>query len=85
LTRTSVEAELSGPPNGLAGLHGIHDLQTEDSKVRFTVDADALNEALRHLTDLGVRSLVSQPPTLEELFLRLYEPATETSEAKVSR
>jgi ABC-2 type transport system ATP-binding protein len=85
LTRTSVEAELSGPPNGLAGLHGIHDLQTEDSKVRFTVDTDALNEALRHLTDMGVRSLASQPPTLEELFLRLYEPATETSEAKASR
>ena len=28
-----------------------------------------------------MRSLVSQPPTLEELFLRLYEPATEDSEA----
>jgi ABC-2 type transport system ATP-binding protein len=75
LTRTSVQAELKGPPDGLAGLHGIHDLQTEDSHVRFTVDADALNEALRHLTDVGLRSLVSQPPTLEELFLRLYEPA----------
>ena len=85
LTRTSVQAELTGPSNGLAGLHGIHDLQTEDSHVRFTVDADALNEALRHLTDVGVRSLISQPPTLEELFLRLYEPATETSKAKLSR
>jgi ABC-2 type transport system ATP-binding protein len=85
LTRTSVQAELTGTPNGLAGLQGIHDLQTEDGHVRFTVDAEALNGALRHLTDAGVRSLFSRPPTLEELFLRLYEPATETSEAKVSR
>jgi ABC-2 type transport system ATP-binding protein len=27
---------------------------------------------LRHLADAGVLSLVSQPPTLEELFLRHY-------------
>jgi putative exporter of polyketide antibiotics len=32
---------------------------------------------LRQLTDVGVRSLTSQPPTLEELFLRHY--ATEAS------
>jgi ABC-2 type transport system ATP-binding protein len=31
-----------------------------------------LDEALRYLTGLGVRSLTSQPPTLEELFLRHY-------------
>jgi ABC-2 type transport system ATP-binding protein len=36
---------------------------------------------LRRLTDVGVRSLTSQPPTLEELFLRHYETdlAGETS------
>jgi ABC-2 type transport system ATP-binding protein len=28
---------------------------------------------LRRLTSVGVRSLVSQPPTLEELFLRHYQ------------
>jgi len=28
---------------------------------------------LRQLTQVGVRSLTSQPPTLEELFLRHYE------------
>src|SRR5579859_4634181 len=41
LTRTSIEAELAGPPVGLDGI-------------------------------LGVRTLVSQPPTLEEMFLRHY-------------
>jgi hypothetical protein len=33
---------------------------------------EALGAALRLLTDAGVRSLVSRPPTLEELFLRHY-------------
>ncbi|GAA3224096.1 ABC transporter ATP-binding protein [Nonomuraea helvata] len=73
LTRTSIEAELAGPPDGLAGLPGVHDLTAGDGRVRFTVDNPALDQALRRLTDAGVRSLVSRPPTLEELFLRHYE------------
>jgi ABC-2 type transport system ATP-binding protein len=75
LTRTTIQAELVGPMNGLAELTGVHDLQVEDGqRVRFDVDTDEINPVLRRLTEVGVRSLVSQPPTLEELFLRLYEP-----------
>ena len=36
------------------------------------VDAESLGELIRVLGDAGVRSLVSKPPTLEELFLRHY-------------
>jgi len=36
------------------------------------VDGAELDGAVRHLTQFGIRSLVSQPPTLEELFLRHY-------------
>ncbi|GAA3617784.1 ABC transporter ATP-binding protein [Nonomuraea rosea] len=73
LTRTSIEAELAGPPDGLAGLPGVHDLRADGGRVRFTVDTAALDPALRRLTEAGVRSLVSRPPTLEELFLRHYD------------
>jgi polyether ionophore transport system ATP-binding protein len=73
LTRTSIEADLAGPANGLADLPGVHDLLVRDGHVRFDVDTPALEEALRALTSAGVRSLVSQPPTLEQLFLRHYE------------
>jgi len=73
LTRTSIEADLNGPANGLADLPGVHDLLVRDGHVKFDVDTPALAEALRALTSAGVRSLVSQPPTLEELFLRHYE------------
>jgi len=72
LTRTSITAELAGPPNGLAKLANIHDLKVEGNRVRFDVETRSLDEALRQLTEVGVRSLVSQPPTLEELFLRHY-------------
>ncbi|MEU4196307.1 ABC transporter ATP-binding protein [Kribbella sp. NPDC026611] len=74
LTRTSIQAELVGPMNGLAQLTGVHDLREDDGRVRFDVDTDELNPVLKRLTEIGVRSLVSQPPSLEELFLRLYEP-----------
>ena len=74
LTRTSIQAELVGPMNGLAQLSGVHDLKEIDGHVQFDVDTDEINPVLRRLTEIGVRSLVSQPPSLEELFLRLYEP-----------
>jgi ABC-2 type transport system ATP-binding protein len=72
LTRSSVDAELAAPPSGLAGLAGVHDLGITGTRVRCQVDAGALDAVLRRLTAAGVRSLVCQPPTLEELFLRHY-------------
>ncbi|GII63654.1 tetronasin ABC transporter ATP-binding protein [Sphaerisporangium krabiense] len=73
LSRTTIQAELAGPVDGLASLPGVHDLRAENGRVRFDVDTEALDPALRHLTAVGVRSLVSRPPTLEELFLRHYD------------
>jgi ABC-2 type transport system ATP-binding protein len=73
LIRVSVHAELAGPADGLATLPGVHDLQAQGNRVSFDVDAGALDAALRQLTAVGVRTLVSQPPTLEELFLRHYD------------
>ncbi|MGW4790978.1 ATP-binding cassette domain-containing protein [Nonomuraea sp. NPDC004297] len=73
LTRTSIQADLAAPPDGLAGLPGVHDLRAEGDRVWFDVDTTALDAVLRHLTDVGVRGLVSRPPTLEELFLRHYD------------
>ncbi|MFE3633718.1 ATP-binding cassette domain-containing protein [Streptomyces sp. NPDC059168] len=73
LTRTGVSAELAGPPNGLADLPGVHDLDVRGRRVRLQVDTDKLDGVLRRLGESGVRSLTSKPPTLEELFLRHYQ------------
>jgi ABC-2 type transport system ATP-binding protein len=75
LTRTHIEAELAGSPNGLAAMTGVHELRTDGARVVFDVDNDTLEPALQTLVKLGVRSLTSQPPTLEELFLRQYQGA----------
>ncbi|MEE4425368.1 ABC transporter ATP-binding protein [Streptomyces bugieae] len=73
LTRTSIVAELAGPPNGLSALPGVHDLDVRGHRVRLQVDTDKLDAVLRALGTSGVRSLTSTPPTLEELFLRHYQ------------
>jgi ABC-2 type transport system ATP-binding protein len=78
LTRTSVTAELAAPPNGLRGLAGVHDLRVDGTRVRLQVDPASLDGVLRQLTSVGVRSLTSQPPTLEELFLRHYDDRATT-------
>ncbi|TCC09851.1 ABC transporter ATP-binding protein [Kribbella soli] len=73
LTRTSIQAELAGSPNGLAELPGIHDLDVQGNRVRCEVDTAKLDAVMRQLSASGIKSLVAQPPTLEELFLRHYE------------
>jgi ABC-2 type transport system ATP-binding protein len=72
LTRTSIVVETAQRLDGMDGLPGVHDLVLEDHHARFDVDTAQLEAVMRRLAPLGVRSLTSTPPTLEELFLRHY-------------
>lgn len=72
LTRTSIDVVLGEPPHGLDLLEGVHDLRIDGTRARFDVDTVHLGDVLKHLGGYGVRTLNSQPPTLEELFLRHY-------------
>jgi ABC-2 type transport system ATP-binding protein len=81
LTRTTISAQTRQPPDGLATLPGVHDLRTEGGTVTFDVDTEHLDAVVQRLAALGVRSLTSQPPTLEELFLRHYGDEFENDES----
>lgn len=72
LTRTTITAEVSDPANALAGLDGVHGLERDDHQIRFEVDGDRVDETMRVLASMGIRSIVAQPPTLEQLLLRHY-------------
>ncbi len=72
MTRTSITAETTLPADALRDLEGVHGLEVHGTRVRFDVDTSELDRAVRRLSDLGIVSLVSHPPTLEELFLRHY-------------
>lgn len=72
LTRTSIAAATDRRVDDLDTLEGVHNVRHDEGEVHFEVDGVALDGAIRHLSTFGIRSLVSQPPTLEELFLRHY-------------
>ncbi|WP_370324072.1 ABC transporter ATP-binding protein [Euzebya sp.] len=73
LARTTIEALTVAAPDGFEGLSGIHDLEVDGQRVRFSVDGEHLEAAVAHVTSLGLRGLTSHPPTLEELMLRHYD------------
>lgn len=72
LTRTTVVAEVASPSEDLTALQGVHHLELADGQVRFEVDGDRVEEAMRRLAAMGIRSIVAHPPTLEQLLLRHY-------------
>ncbi|GAA0570916.1 ABC transporter ATP-binding protein [Actinomadura livida] len=72
LTRTTVTATTGGDARDLAGLPGVHDLRTENGRIRFDVDGDHLAAVVRRLGELDVHALTAHPPTLEQLLLRYY-------------
>jgi ABC-2 type transport system ATP-binding protein len=72
LSRTSIKAEMLSDPGDLTRLPGVEDVSFDGGTLRAQVDSGSLGELIRVLGQAGVRSLVSQPPTLEDLFLRHY-------------
>ncbi len=72
LTRTSITVDTFQPLTGLEELPGVHNLTMEDTHAHFNVDAEKIDSVLKYLTEFGVQSLLSTPPTLDELFLRYY-------------
>ncbi|CAN5571500.1 ABC transporter ATP-binding protein [soil metagenome] len=80
LTRTSITVGTERTVDNLESLPGVHDVSLDDGRVSFEVDGTHLDGTVRHLTSFGIRSLVSQPPTLEELFLRHYGDEVEVVE-----
>ncbi|MGV8848262.1 MAG: ABC transporter ATP-binding protein [Propionibacteriaceae bacterium] len=73
LHTTSVTADVRGPVPSLDTLPGVTGLVREGNQVTFSVDAANLNAAITALGAVGVDSLISEPASLEQLFLSKYE------------
>ncbi|WP_174546069.1 ABC transporter ATP-binding protein [Nocardiopsis dassonvillei] len=72
LTRSAVRATVTGDARFLEGAEGVHNLRLDGDTVAFDVDNTRMGAVMGTLTGLGILSLVSNPPSLEELFLRHY-------------
>jgi ABC-2 type transport system ATP-binding protein len=81
LTRTSIAVESEQRPEQLAALPGVHGVQLDGRTARFNVDTTQLDATVRYLATLGIKSLTSRPPTLEELFLRQFGDEAEGQDA----
>ena len=73
LSRTSIKAEMIGDPGDIGRIPGVEDVTIDGHSLSAQVDGASLGEVVKILGNAGVRSLVSQPPTLEDLFLRHYD------------
>jgi ABC-2 type transport system ATP-binding protein len=76
LSRLIVHVECAKPVTGMM-LPGVYGLQCEGNKASFSVDAAALNSALKRLTEYETVSLHCAPPELEDLFLHYYSKGGE--------
>jgi ABC-2 type transport system ATP-binding protein len=76
LRRTSVTARLRQAPAGITGMPGLHDIVVVGDRLTCQADAEALGPLLAALSAAGVESLVTQPPSLEEMFLQHYGTGT---------
>jgi ABC-2 type transport system ATP-binding protein len=72
LTRTTMIVQTERPSDRIHEVPGVQNVQHEDGHVHFDVDTDHIDEAMDYLAPLKITSLVSHPPTLEELFLRQF-------------
>jgi ABC-2 type transport system ATP-binding protein len=71
-TRTSIHATLQRVPER-AALATFHDVRLAEGRLTATVDSSRIGEAMSLITPYGITALTVEPPSLESLFLRLYE------------
>jgi len=73
-TRTSLHAVLDRVP-AAEELGALHDVHVDGNRLAATIESSRVQEAMSLLTRHGIQSLTVEPPSLESLFLRLYDDA----------
>jgi ABC-2 type transport system ATP-binding protein len=71
-TRTGIVVSTERPADGIEHRPGVHAVHRDGDRLHFEVDNDELGSTVEFLATFGVVSLVSSPPTLEQLFMREY-------------
>jgi ABC-2 type transport system ATP-binding protein len=73
LTHTTLVVRTNEPADGIGRVPGVLGVTAkDDGLISIEVDSDHLPAVMERLAPLGISSLVSHPPTLEELFLSQY-------------
>lgn len=85
LTRTFITVDTTQTITGLQELKGVHNLDLDGTHAHFSVDTEKIGPVIKYLTQFDIQSLLSAPPTLDELFLRYYgEEYSEISQEELT-
>lgn len=76
LAAVTVEASFKTTPPDVSGIKNVSNIEVHDSFIRCNVSG-SIDELLSVMAKAKPISFVSRKPSLEELFLALYEPSTE--------
>ncbi|QSB05241.1 ABC transporter ATP-binding protein [Natronoglycomyces albus] len=82
LTRSSVTVTTAEDASAIANMDGVHSFKLEGSRASFSLDTDHSQAVMKELADLGILNLVSNPPSLEELFMRHYGNGAEAQQVQ---
>jgi ABC-2 type transport system ATP-binding protein len=75
-TRTTIHATLQRLPDPTATTV-LADVHVDGHRLAATVDSARIGDAMAALTGYGITALTVEPPSLESLFLRLYDGPSE--------
>lgn len=73
LRRSTIIVETQHDPSPVATMPGVHDFRLSDGAAQFALDGEQTEPVMRTLAQLGIISIVSNPPSLEDMFMRFYE------------
>ncbi len=68
----TIEAVFAGTPPDVSHIKNVRDISVQDNRLKCNVSG-SINELLQVITKAKPKSLLSRKPSLEELFLALYD------------
>lgn len=83
LTNTTITVSTKKPLGKIEAKAGISDPTTlPDGRLQFDVAANKLDDTIQYLAKIGITTLESHPPTLEQLLLRHYDEVSAQKEVQ---
>ena len=77
LTRVLIKVETESPPgelmSAMENMEGVHEIQKNENELSFQVDSGEIGKIVSLISKYGVKKLESNPPKLEDLFMRHYD------------
>jgi ABC-2 type transport system ATP-binding protein len=82
LTRTVITVTTTRALDDLADQPGVRDVKAgrQPRQVSFSVETEQIGTVINYLSAHGIQALQSNPPALEDLFMRYYEQSADEGE-----